>query len=269
MVRVHAGEDAHHIVVLAVLGAPAAGRWGLGPRRARKAPPEPEPAPVPLTRATVIPVTPFEDQAGAKAWLEHTTLDPAPAVEDAVAQLNRALAAHRAAAADPYVHEVAPEQALVVRLGYGIGEEVAEGQWEEASELPRPREATLRGRRRREAALRPQERLAALLSARDSVLACEELALRARLDLDSGRQREAALQAHLALEAAVTELAAWIELTGMSDRLADLDARRDEVAAVANAALQGGIEPAQVQAAADALDRIEAALRARTAVGGF
>ena len=224
---------------------------------------------MPVTRATVISVTPLEDEAGARAWLDRVRSEPLAAVEEAVSQLNRAIFAHRAAAADPYVNEVAPEQALAVRAGYGAGEEVAEGLWEEAFDLPRPKEGVIRGRKRREAALRPQERLAALLSARDTVLACEELALRARLDLEGGRQREFALQAHLALEAAVTELAAWGELTGMPDRLSDLDARRDRVAAVANAALQGGIEREQLDEAAAALDRIEAALRARTAVGGF
>ncbi|MDP9385178.1 MAG: hypothetical protein M3P50_08100, partial [Actinomycetota bacterium] len=121
----------------------------------------------------------------------------------------------------------------------------------------------------REAALRPQERLAALLGGRDAALACEELVLRGRLDLDRGREREAALQAHLALEAARVELAAWGNLTRMADRLGDLDARRDAVAAAANAALQGGLAVEERAAVAEAIERIEAALRARSAAGAY
>ena len=57
--------------------------------------------------------------------------------------------------------------------------------------------------------LRPQERLAAILGGRDVALACEELALRARLDADAGRWREAAFQLRVALEAAIAELGPW------------------------------------------------------------
>ena len=82
-----------------------------------------------------------------------------------------------------------PARALVIRVGYGSGEQVAEGDWESARELPVPRRAPSA-----RALLSPQERLAALLGGRDAALACEELALRARGDLDHGRAREAALQ---------------------------------------------------------------------------
>ena len=47
----------------------------------------------------------------------------------------------------------------------------------------------------------PDERFAALLGAREQPLVAEELVLRARMDLDAGRPREAALQARVALEA--------------------------------------------------------------------
>ena len=52
-----------------------------------------------------------------------------------------------------------------------------------------------RRKRKRGETLAPQERLAAILGGRDALLAGEELLLRARLDLDAGRTREAALQA--------------------------------------------------------------------------
>ena len=52
----------------------------------------------------------------------------------------------------------------------------------------------------------PEERYAAILGGRDRGLAGEELVLRARMDLDAGRVREAALQARVALEALLAEL---------------------------------------------------------------
>ena len=69
------------------------------------------------------------------AWLAE--LDRDAEVDGAVAVLNRALRAHRAATADPYVAEVSRDRALVVRLGYGSGDEVADGRYGEAMELPR------------------------------------------------------------------------------------------------------------------------------------
>ena len=97
-----------------------------------------------------------------------------------------------------------------MRVGYGDGEHVAEGRWDGARELA-PADRGARGARGRSAALRPQERLAALLGGRDAVLACEELALRARSDVDAGRHREAALQLRATFEAALAELEPWRE----------------------------------------------------------
>jgi hypothetical protein len=142
---------------------------------------------------------------------------------------------------------------------------VAEGRWDHARELgPAP---AGRGARARAAVLRPQERLAAVLAGRDAVLACEELALRARSDVDAGRLREAALQLRVALEAAIAELEPWREQPGLAERLADLRARRDGVAAAANAALRGGLDDEHVETVRAVLARVEAALRVRTAGG--
>ena len=96
----------------------------------------------------------------------------------ATAALNRMLFAHRIATATPHVHEVSPTQALVVRAGYGDGEQVADGLWRDARELLLSRKRS----GRRASVLRPQERLAVLLSGRCRALLCEELALRARLE---------------------------------------------------------------------------------------
>ena len=258
------GEGPEQVLVIRAAESPRSGRRG---RRARGAPPEPPLSEVPVTRATVIGATPFAGPDEADAWLaEAAGPRAAETVAGALSALNLALHGHRVAAADPHVSELPADRALVTRVGYGSGEQVAEGRWTEARELPREDVAI---RSRHEAALRPQERLAALLGGRDAALACEELVLRGRLDLDRGREREAALQAHLALEAARLELAAWSNLTSMPDRLHDLDERRDAVAAAANAALQGGLPEEARIVVAEAIERIEAALRARSAAGGY
>ena len=117
--------------------------------------------------------------------------------------LNRALHAFRLVTFDPYLQPVGRRQAIVARVGFGAGEEVAAGLWTAATELTVPQ-----GRRPRARLLAPQARLAAVLGSREAALACEELALRARMDLDHGRPREAALQLLVALDAALAELSA-------------------------------------------------------------
>jgi hypothetical protein len=148
-----------------------------------------------------------------------------------------------------------------VRVGYGNGEQVADGRYTAAYELPRDVAAgSIRGRavRRREA-LAPQERLAAILGGRDAPLAGEELMLRARADLDAERPREAALQARVALEALIAEL-------GREGRdVSDLRDRRSAIGNAANAALDGDLSSDQAGAVAAAVDAMERALRRRAA----
>jgi hypothetical protein len=264
VVRRFAGDDPRHVVVIGGLEAPR--RWARGRRRARDAGAGgSDVGSVEVTRATVIGAEALIGGDAAAAWLERAAGEEAEGlVTAALAVLNEALHDFRVATADPYLVEVLPERALVTRIGYGSGDQVAEGRWEEARELPPPRP-----RIRREAALRPQERLAALLSGRDVALACEELALRARLDLDQGRDREAAMQLHLALEAGLAELQSWRNLPGMAERLAELAERREAVAVVREAALQGGLDEEAHATVESALARLEAALRARTAAASF
>jgi hypothetical protein len=257
-------ERPTHILVLATLGAPE--RRLLGRRRPKEAEPEPPPVPVTTTRATVID----SDAVGegeAAAWLSGLDADGREdALRDAVAVLNRAVAIHRLAAADPHVREVGLDGALVARLGHGRGEQVAEGRWTDAVEVPVGPHTR---RRRRASALRPQERLAAVLGGRDRPLVCEELILRARLDLDSGRPREAALQLRVALEAAIAELPqAGGRAADMPQRVDELREQRGAVGTAANAALAGDLRPDAAEAVEHALSRLEAALRARSA-GGF
>jgi hypothetical protein len=166
------------------------------------------------------------------------------------------LRAHRAAALDPYVRDVNAAGALVVRVGYGAGEQIVDGRFAAAVELPR-RAARLVERRREQ--LMPQERLAAVLGGRDRLLAGEELLLRAQADLDAERHREAALQARIALEALLAEL------TAEGRDVADLRERRGAIGDAANAALVDDPNPAQCEAVAEAVTAMERALRRRAA----
>jgi hypothetical protein len=256
LIRDIAGEDPHHVLVLATVPAPV--RRFFPGRKAKNA--DATPAETGVTRITLIDLPPVEDEAG-RTWLDAAT---AASATEGLRWVNHAMRSYRAAAADPFVRELRSDDALVTRAGYGIGFEVADGQWSKAVELKRDDSARVR-RERRETALRPQERLAALLSARDAVLACEELVLRARHDLEQGRSREAAMQGHLALEAAVSELQAFRDVRDIGSRLGDLEAHRDAVAAAANEALAGGLTETSLAAVTEGIERVEAALRARSA----
>ncbi len=168
----------------------------------------------------------------------------------AVSVLNRARHARRTAAADPYAGDLSPAQALVARVGYGLGDDLADGRFAAALELP-----PAGGRRARRSMETPDERFAAILGARERPLVAEELVLRARADLEAGRGREAALEARTALEALLAELEPAPE--------DDLEAHAAALQRAAHAALAGEPGPADAQAVAAAVATMERALRRR------
>jgi hypothetical protein len=260
-IREQTGELPNQVFVLTTLGAPERRRL-LARRRPREAAPRPDPEPVTTSRATLVDAAALRTTQAAEDWLNGTDLEVV--ADEAIARLNRVLHAQRVAAADPYAREVGREQALVTRVGFGEGEDVSEGRWTRAIELPRP---DPRRRGRGQAALRPQERLAAVLGGRDVALACEELALRSRGDLDAGREREAALQLRAATDAALAELAPWGEKPLLTPRLDAVRELHDDVVAVAEAALRSGLDDDQVAVLHEAQRRLEAAVRARIAGG--
>lgn len=255
VVREHLGEPPGHVIVVKEISATERRRPR---RRPRTENPNPPPREVPVWRVTVIDATPLAGNDAAADWLRRADHDAL--VHDAMVRLGRVLHLHRVAARDPASRDLASAQALAVRVGYGAGEQVADAAWEAAVTLPPAREA----KGARAATLRPQERLAALLGGRDAALACEELTLRARSDLDAGREREAALQLQMALRAARAELQPWRDAGDLSTRLAELDELQDDADAAATRALESGLERSQAEAVEHALKRLEAALRART-----
>jgi hypothetical protein len=213
---------------------------GISARRARRArETTPDPVPVPTSRATIIDPVSVSAERQAQAWLKG--LDAERETRAATTVLNRVLYAHRVATADPYTHEVDPAQALVIRAGWGEGEQLVDGYWRHALELPW---VPTKRAQRRAAALRPQERLAELLGARTRELLCEELVLRARLDLDQGRLAHAAVELDAALGAALRELDAEAS-PALAPRVDELRALHPGVRAVARAVLPGASAVAQ------------------------
>lgn len=260
-VRAPGATGAGSVLVARTFGAPAPPRRRLRRPKPRDADPEAA-ATVPVTELTVIDSNPLDGDGDA--WLERVRTDSElrdELVGDALALATRALAARRIASADPAIPDARLESALRVRVGYGSGDELVDGHWQAALELPR--EA---GRVSRAAALRPQERLAAVLGGREAPLACEELLIRARSDLDAGRDREAALQIRVALEALLAERAA-LENAGQTEDLAFVDGRRRITGEAANEALRGALSDERTAEVAETVAVCERILRRRAAHG--
>ena len=244
------------------------------PSRRRRRPRDSEaaapPAELPLSRATAIRAfEPYESPEEAAAWLATATVNENTidaAVDAGVALLNDALHAQAVAAADPHVATLTAERAVAIRLGYGSGDQIADGVFSEAREVDVA--AAGSPRRRRQEELRPQERVAAVLRGRESFAVCEPLLLRARADLDAGRRREAALQLRIGIEALLVELPTALD---DDDHRADIDALTERQAAVETAAgraLVGDLSPEAETAVREALKLAERVLRRRRVLAG-
>jgi hypothetical protein len=261
------GEET--VLVLKQIGAPVAPSRRR--RRARSAPAESDPASVALTRVTVIRASsPLAGQTEAARWLDEAceaenTVEVL--AEEAIAPLNRALHTHAVTAADPRSRELAPEQAERVLVGYGSGEETAAGRFTDARQVDLVPRASSR-RRRREEELRPQERVAGVLRGREQLDTCETLLLRARADLDAGREREAALQLRVGLEALLVELEDAVADPGHESDMAALQERRGEVGDAADAALRGSLNREQRRQVEELLKLSERVLRRRRVLRG-
>jgi hypothetical protein len=213
------------VIVVRTVGAEL-GRDGFG-RRSRRRSPRPATdddaaEPVTVTRVTVVRGAALGDGEVAREWLagcqDVTRADSE--IAEALRLVNRALHAHRVSAGDPYVADLGRARARRVRLGFGSGDELVEGRWREALEVPK--ESAPKARRRM---LAPEDQLARILGGRRDTYPSEELLLRARLDIDQGRIREAALQARAAHGALSAELEG--EAPGSLDALAGVALERD------------------------------------------
>jgi len=256
-----------NVLVLQRIGTPPPARR----RRVRRLAADSEPEALTLTRATVIRAfAPFENEEEAGRWLEEAceaedTVDVL--VGEAVVLLNRALHAHAVATANPASRsELAAEGADRVAIGYGSGEETAAGRFRDARRIDL--QAAGSRRRRREQELQPQERVAALLSGRERLDACETLLLRARADLAAGRDREAALQLRVGLEALLVEMKDALSDPGHEEDMGTLTARKGEAGEAANAALQGELGPEQRGQVEELVATCERVLRRRRILQG-
>jgi len=261
--------EREQVIVIETLGAPPpARRRRKRPRRAAIAEP---PAELPVARATVIRAFgEFGDEQAASAWLEQASRDEDEVdrlIEQGIDELNRALHAHAVASGDPYPQTVTPARTVAVRIGFGSGEALVDGAFTSAHQVD-PGLGPVSRRRQRDEELRPQQRLATVMSGREQLDACETLLLRARADLDAGRNREAALQLRVGLEALLVELRGALSDSGHDADMATLQARRHEAGNLANAALGGALNAEQLQSLGELLTTSERVLRRRRVLGG-
>ncbi len=264
----HREDDGESVLVVQTLAAPPRpARRRRRPRDADAADPPPE---LPLARATAIRAfEPFGGPEDAAGWLAGATAseEAIDAVLDTgVALLNDALHAQAVAAADPGAPILAVERAVAVRLGYGSGDQIAEGTFAEAREVDVAGGSSRRRRRREE--LRPQERLAAVLRGRERFDVCEPLLLRARADLDAGRRREAALQLSIGVEALLAELPTALDDPDHRDDIEALEEQRPAIEAAAERALQGDLDDEAEATIRASLLLAERILRRRRVLAG-
>jgi hypothetical protein len=107
-----------------------------------------------------------------------------------------------------------------------------------------------------------------VLGGREQLDACETLLLRARADLDAGRNREAALQLRVGLEALLAEIPGTVSDPGHEEDVATLTSRRQEAGELANAALAGDLNSTQLKTLYELLAICERILRRRRVLQG-
>jgi hypothetical protein len=257
------------VLVVETLGAPPPPSRRR--RQARPVEPDQPAEALPLTRATaVFAYAPFASEQDAAAWLEGVAADEdrlESMLAEATLLLNTAVHAGAVARWDPQQGEVSAAAAQRVRIGFGSGEDVASGRFAVAREVEVARSGRSR-RRRREEDLRPQERLAAVLGARERLDACETLLLRARADVDAGRLREAALQLGVALDALAVELAGALQDPAHDEDMTALERRRGEAGEAGEAALRGELDPGREQTVRELVALAERVLRRRRVLRG-
>jgi hypothetical protein len=208
---------------------------------------------------TVIGAGGFEDEAAATDWLgrcRRSEADCETLVASSLLVVNRAIHGHRVAGLDPYVRDVGAAQAQAVRIGYGTGDDVVNGNWRDAYDLPPARSRP--GRRRM---LAPQEELAAILSGKKPAYASDDLVLRARLDLEQGRPEQAALQLQCGVDALAAELRR--DDTGIEGGASSLQNPAAAARRLAASALEGKLDDARSDELHETIAQVERLIRRR------
>lgn len=250
------------MLIVQVAGAPAPPRRRIGRAKPKDSDPGATPT-VPVTTITAVRPDDLGSEESAQRWLTELRGDDdalAAEIDQAVALINRAVHAHRAATLDAQIADVGPGAALAVRVGFGEGDDLAEGRFGAAVDVP------LAERRRRAELLRPQERVADVLGGRAEVPICELLVIRARADLDAGRLREAALQVRVGLEALLAQRDA-LAARDQDEDFASLEERRAITGEAANEALAGELADARSAEVTETLRICERVLRRKRALG--
>ena len=242
--------------------------------RCRTRRPGPSRAPVTTTRVTVIDPMPLSAEHQARAWLDE--LDRDREVTRRWRSSTASIHSHRLAAADPYVHELTAAQALVDpgRLGRGRAGRRrsldARARAAAGSAWPATlRSAAARGADADRGARCTLERFAALLGGACEPLLCEELTLRARQDLDSGRLAHAALELRAGARARPSRSCAaraariWRSGVDELEQLSDGCGVQTQALEAARAGPRARAAHRTTRSSAHALERLEAALRAR------
>lgn len=186
------------------------------------------------------------------------------ALRAAIGMLNRALHALAVAEADPYIGELSLSQPLATRLGHGLGPELAEGNFSECLPLPSGKQH----RRRRADHVGSQERVAAILGGKQTPAVCETFLLRARADLNAGRNREAAHGMAIALDSLLLELDSALADPAHVADLGLLRTQRSDAIALSQRARIGELGNADMERVADLVAVCERVLRRRRLLHG-
>ena len=247
------------VLVVGVVGTPTSGSRGLR-RKAHPVKSDQPPAPVPLAVITFVngtePLANASTAAGKLDRIRYSEDDQEQWVLRGLEVLNLAIRAYRIGAPDPYAVEVTRRDARQVRIGYGSSDEVREGRFSDAIELP-PAAARRRGRAER---LRPSEAVAAVLVGRHTLLESEDLLLRALIDLDQGRPRAAALQIACAMRLLRSEVSELPDREGLD--LPILAERGRDAERLADLAAEAPLDPGQIAELDSVVDDVRAILDA-------
>ncbi|MCB0862539.1 MAG: hypothetical protein KDB66_04915 [Solirubrobacterales bacterium] len=234
-------------------------------RRPRKVLHDDTPVTVSVSVVTVIRADqPFADDREAEAWLDRLEDSgfTGDLLEDAIAAFDRARAAHAVAAGVPFGVPTRLESVLAARIGYGEGEQVASGRYQQAADVD-ARGGTAENRRERMARTGSLARTAAILGGRETAAACEVLLPRIRLDLETGNEAAARLSIASAIGATIGELEFALEDQDHErdlDRLEEMLPRLEEISRRAE---QGSSEAADAEYAEEALEVAERVIRRR------